>query len=292
MRPIRRSSGRKGSWEIAHGMTTVDQWLASFGHRAPEEFDLATPRWRERPDAVAALAGHLKDAQSPVARHRQRTEACAARIRELRSTLDDAAAREFDEKLSLAHRYLRFREDGKFYLMLAYDLLRDLALEAGRRLDIGTDVFLLREEELFDALATGIAPLHLLERRRLARAAEAEIDLPIPDHGRQDRNARRITLKSNPPAGSRLFHQRRNGQRARPDHPLPRGSGRPRRRLHPGLPEHRPELDAPVCQGRRIGDRARRHALARRRRRPRNGHPGGGLRRRDPHVRRRRNGHR
>ena len=62
--------------------------------------------------------------------------------------------------------------------MLAYDLLRDLALEAGRRLDIGDDVFLLREEELFDALSTGIAPLHLLERRRLARAAEAEIDLP------------------------------------------------------------------------------------------------------------------
>ena len=170
--------GTQGLWEIAHGMTTVDPWLASFGHRAPEEFDLATPRWRERPDAVAALAGHLKDAQSPVARHRKRTEECAARTRELRNTLDDAAAREFDEKLSLTHRYLRFREDGKFYLMLAYDLLRDLALEAGRRLDIGTEVFLLLEEELFDSLVTGIAPLHLLEKRRLARAAEAAIDLP------------------------------------------------------------------------------------------------------------------
>jgi len=54
-----------------------------------------------------------------------------------------------------------------------------MALEAGRRLEIGDDVFLLREEELFDALSTGIAPLHLLDRRRIARAAEAEIDPPV-----------------------------------------------------------------------------------------------------------------
>ena len=168
----------QGLWGIAHGKTTVDEWLASFGHRAPEEFDLATPRWRERPDAVELLAGHLKDADSPLNRHHERTEQCKAEVFDLKATLDDTAAREFDEKLAVVHRYLRFREDGKFYLMLAYDLLRDMALEAGRRLEIGDDVFLLREEELFDALSTGIAPLHLIEQRRLARAAEAKIELP------------------------------------------------------------------------------------------------------------------
>ncbi|MCX6996964.1 MAG: PEP-utilizing enzyme [Kiritimatiellaeota bacterium] len=170
--------GTQGLWDLAYGKTTVGQWLASFGHRAPDEFDLATPRWRERPEAVELMAGHLQGAESPGDRHRKRMAECAARIRELKGALDNAAAREFDEKLARTHRYLRFREDGKFYLMRAYDLLRDLALEAGRRLDIGADVFLLREEELFDALATGIAPLHLLERRRLIRAAEAEIELP------------------------------------------------------------------------------------------------------------------
>jgi rifampicin phosphotransferase len=170
--------GTQGLWRIAHGETTVDAWLATFGHRAPDEFDLVTPRWRERADAVQLMAGHLKDAEAPASRHSKRVDECEAKIRELKSALDDDAAREFDERLTLTHRYLRFREDGKFYLMLAYDLLRDLALEAGRRLRIGDDVFLLHEEELFDALTTGIAPLHLLERRRLARAAEAEIVLP------------------------------------------------------------------------------------------------------------------
>jgi len=168
----------QGLWEIAHGKTTVDEWLASFGHRAPEEFDLATPRWRERPDAVELLAQHLKDAVDPGDRRGQRIQHCESKVCELKNRLNNVDVREFDKRLAQARRYLRFREDGKFYLMLAYDLLRDMALEAGRRLEIGDDVFLLREEELFDALSTGIAPLHLIEQRRLARAAEAKIDLP------------------------------------------------------------------------------------------------------------------
>jgi len=168
----------QGLWEIAHGKTTVDEWLDSFGHRAPDEFDLATPRWRERPEAVELIAQHLRDAENPGDRHRKQTAHCDARVRELKRALNSAFAREFDSRLDLVHRYLRFREDGKFHLMLAYDLLRDMALEAGNRLEIGDDVFLLGEEELFDSLSTGIAPLHLLERRRLARTAEAEIDLP------------------------------------------------------------------------------------------------------------------
>ena len=168
----------QGLWEIARGETTVEAWLKSFGHRAPEEFDLSTPRWRERPDAVEAMASHLAEAESPVERHRQKAGAAEDRAGELERSLPRTPALEFRRKLELAHRYVRFREDGKFHLMLAYDLLRDLALEAGRRLEIGPDVFLLGEEELHDALLTVIAPLHQLERRRLKRAAEAGIELP------------------------------------------------------------------------------------------------------------------
>ena len=42
---------------------------------------------------------------------------------------------EFDQRIDLVRRYVAFREDGKDFLMLGYDLLRDLALEAGRRLE-------------------------------------------------------------------------------------------------------------------------------------------------------------
>ena len=70
--------------------------------------------------------------------------------------------RELDRLLESLWRYVPYREDGKYYLMLGYDLLRDVALEAGRQLEIGEDVFLLGEEDLFDALRVGFAPHHLI----------------------------------------------------------------------------------------------------------------------------------
>ena len=33
---------------VAQGRRTLEDWLAEYGHRASEEFDLASPRWRRR----------------------------------------------------------------------------------------------------------------------------------------------------------------------------------------------------------------------------------------------------
>ncbi|MCP4379269.1 MAG: hypothetical protein GY794_24245, partial [bacterium] len=54
----------------------------------------------------------------------------------------------------------------------------DLLIEAGRRLDIGDGVNLLSIEELHDALVSGVAPLHLIEKRREVRMAEKRLDIP------------------------------------------------------------------------------------------------------------------
>ena len=62
--------------------------------------------------------------------------------------------------------------------MVGYGLLRDLALEAGRRLDIGNGVFYLNREELFEALRTGRAPRQLIEQRELAHRTETRLSLP------------------------------------------------------------------------------------------------------------------
>src|SRR5208337_1140386 len=43
--PDRTLQSSQGLWELAHGRGTVAEWLGSYGHRAAEEFDLATPRW-------------------------------------------------------------------------------------------------------------------------------------------------------------------------------------------------------------------------------------------------------
>jgi len=125
------------------------------------------------------MATALAGGESPLAMHRKRlaeAERCAA---ELRTKLPRAFGREFDERLALVRRYLPWREDGKAALMLGYDLLRDLALEAGRRLGIGDDVFLLTFHELQEALDTRTAPAAVLQERRRRRAAEKRVSVPL-----------------------------------------------------------------------------------------------------------------
>jgi phosphohistidine swiveling domain-containing protein/uncharacterized membrane protein (DUF106 family) len=161
-----------------HGANSLAQWLSKFGHRAPEEFDLGTLRWRERPEELLALADRLKTGKNPADLHAHHRQICDEKLAALRSQLSPINQQLLDEKLNLARRYMPFRENGKYYLMLGYDLLRDLAREVGRRLEIGEDVFLLTQEEMFDALHIGFAPTHLLAQRKTQRRAENRIPLP------------------------------------------------------------------------------------------------------------------
>ena len=101
------------------------------------------------------MASHLKGGASPAAMHQERQAEAASRLAELESRMPVAPRTELRQRVRLAQRYARFREDGKHCLMLGYDLLRDMALDAGRRLGIGDDVFLLDSEELQQALAAG-----------------------------------------------------------------------------------------------------------------------------------------
>ncbi|MDP6635657.1 MAG: PEP-utilizing enzyme, partial [Phycisphaerae bacterium] len=84
----------------------------------------------------------------------------------------------FDDLIGLLRRYIPFREDGKYYLMLGYDLLRDVALEAGRRLNIGDDVFFLTDRELCEALPAGAVNCDKIAQRKDDYRAESRIVLP------------------------------------------------------------------------------------------------------------------
>ncbi len=145
---------------------------------APGEFDLASPRWRERPQAVLELAARLAQGAGPLERHRLHGQQVDQTIQRLRSALAPRDRSELDRRIDVARRYLAFREDGKDVLMLGYDLLRDLARQAGRRLEIDEDVFYLTREDLFDALRVGFAPIHLIETRKRVHRAQAKAALP------------------------------------------------------------------------------------------------------------------
>ncbi len=167
-----------GLRDLAEGRIAAATWLAEHGHRAPEEFDLATARWSERPAALTAYAANLKGGADPLAMHHERVAKAAAKAAELRATMPAKDQAAFDALIDILHRYMRFREDGKHWLMEGYALLRTVALEAGCRLALGDDIFLLDEAEFVEALATGYAPLALIAQRRQRRQAESRCRLP------------------------------------------------------------------------------------------------------------------
>ena len=158
--------------EVAEGRRTVESWLADHGHRAVGEFDLAAPRWREIPRELAAYAAHLKDGRDPLALHGERAGQAAEKIAGLASH----TARQLRGRLELTCRYLAFREDGKDHLMRGYDLLRDMALDASRRLQ--TDVFWMTSGELADALRGKCATREQLGKRQREHRAGARVRLP------------------------------------------------------------------------------------------------------------------
>ncbi|YCM45028.1 PEP/pyruvate-binding domain-containing protein [Verrucomicrobiaceae bacterium 227] len=157
---------------------SLEEWLSEFGFRGPGEFDLSKPRWHERPLDVEEMARRLAGEDSLHDLHvRRRKEAEEAKER-ISAKLKEELREELASRVDLACRYVRFREDGKCQLMRAYAKLRRIALEIGRRLEIGDDVFLLENDEILEALSTGFVPKGRIEERRILRRAESSLGLP------------------------------------------------------------------------------------------------------------------
>ena len=166
-------------YRVATGSLPVEAWLKENGHRAPEEFDLASaPRWRERAEAVVALAKHLVGGAAGDEHHQRREEADRS-VLQLKEKMSPGEQLELDKHVGLCRRYLRFREDGKHELMRGYELLRQMVVDAGRRLGITPqEVCLLTFEELAAAIGSGEgAPAAVVADRRARRAAESRIVL-------------------------------------------------------------------------------------------------------------------
>jgi rifampicin phosphotransferase len=166
--------------EVALSTRSIDTWLADHGYRAPGEFDLATPRWSERPADLLHLAAPLKDSPDPAIRHRQRTAQAEECLQRLKASLSSNLATELETRTRLLQRYSRFREDGKYYLMRAYNVLRQTALEFSRRLHLATpqEIFYLTTEEIFTALQTGFIPQDRIARRRSFHRVAERLYIP------------------------------------------------------------------------------------------------------------------
>ncbi|MEY4177374.1 MAG: Phosphoenolpyruvate synthase [Planctomycetota bacterium] len=139
---------------IASDGLSLAEFLARFGHRTAGEMELAQPRWREEPSYLERIVrpGRPSSARSPTVRHaRQRADRLAAEADWLAALAIHGASSLYEDFLAdlrTAQRLLPYRETGKHHWLRAYERLRAIALEYGRRSGLGDQVFLLRETEL------------------------------------------------------------------------------------------------------------------------------------------------
>jgi rifampicin phosphotransferase len=169
---------------VAQGNVTLAEFLTRFGHRCSGEMELMTPRWREDASFLEGVVKQLRASGggSPASRHHKNDERFRAAVTELPNTLARAGAsslrEEIEARLRVARDLLPYREAGKHYLMMGYELIRQALLELGRRWDLDDDIFFLNELELGQFEQHGVELRADLPRRKLAWEAARRLPLP------------------------------------------------------------------------------------------------------------------
>jgi len=159
---------------VAHGDESESSFLARFGHRCRNEFELAEPRWRENPEPlrsqIARACGSSPESPEPRLAAEERLgglERAWGRVRRdlLRSRFDTA------------RRFFPLREQTKDYLMMEYELLRAPLVELGRRLGLDCGIFYLHCDEIRSAVA-GEALHGIISARRREHELQQKLSLP------------------------------------------------------------------------------------------------------------------
>ena len=162
-------------------LTELDAFLSRFGHRCPNEFDLASPRWVEDPSMILELV-RASIADPP-------SETVAARL----DRLSAERARAIDAAVAASSRWRRplmrflarqvvtcvpLREAPKHYAMIAFLRIRVATLELGRRL-AARGVLARPDDVLF---------LEWSEAQALAGGGAPDPDLPAAIEARRARH--------------------------------------------------------------------------------------------------------
>lgn len=171
-------------YRVAKGEASLGDFIAQYGHRATGEMELSEPRWREDQSYLRQVIAQISrsQARSMPDIHRDNLQ----KYHEARSTLPARLAswggssfsEEIEEHLAEARALLPYRETGKHYLMMGYELIRLALLELARRWELGNDLFFLHLEEL-EHFETRAAELRTeITRRKIRWKSVQRFDLP------------------------------------------------------------------------------------------------------------------
>lgn len=171
-------------FEVARGQAKMEDFVTRYGHRGVGEMELEKPRWREDASYLYQIIEGLKTAEShsPASLHRANEERRERAMSELPARLaawGGSFLREEIEGLAReTQTLLPYRESGKHYLLMGYELVRTAILELGRRWNLGDEVFFLHLEELGRFEAEAPALTKEAARRRVRWQSAQKLDLP------------------------------------------------------------------------------------------------------------------
>ena len=167
----------------------LDSFLADFGQRGPNEWDIRAISWEAGPDQVLALVDsmrHIPDEDSPDARHARLEATRRAAAERIRAALPDDASRvSFDVALQSSARTIPLREKTKLIAVTTINEVRLALRELGRRgvaagyYAAPEDVMMLLESELDDYVADPARFAPVIAGRLAQYLALFEIEPPF-----------------------------------------------------------------------------------------------------------------
>jgi len=167
----------------------LDSFLADFGQRGPNEWDIRAISWEAGPDQVLALVDsmrHIPDEDSPDARHARLEATRRSAAERIRAALPDDASRvSFDVALQSSARTIPLREKTKLIAVTTINEVRLALRELGRRgvaagyYAAPEDVMMLLESELDDYVADPARFAPVIAERLAQYLALFEIEPPF-----------------------------------------------------------------------------------------------------------------
>lgn len=177
----------EGLLAVGRSASAMEEFLDRFGHRCGGEMELGEKRWWEDPGRVQALARQMTRSEADFLSRREalreRRDSAESEVIELLRSEQPEALEPFRKLLAEARELLPWRENGKFYWMAGYDLLRRVLVELDDRLSLEGNIFYLDRGELGECIAAGDAGIperlgEMIRERRSLRRRWRGLDLP------------------------------------------------------------------------------------------------------------------
>ena len=169
--------------DVALGNAALGELVEKFGHRCVGEMELSVPRWREDHSYLEQIIRQMKTARGrdPREIHHENQAKRHEAEKELPDLLKGFGGSTFEaavlDDLAIAQELLPYRESGKHYLMMGYELIRVAAQELAERWDLGGRFYSLNLDELDGYRERQEAIRAELQTRRIRHQAFLRLDV-------------------------------------------------------------------------------------------------------------------